>query len=429
MPMNTILPDANSFRKRNADHRSIFSATHRAQVKEVHVEKGTCVVKIEKLNQVEEVTFPLLGLSTPPSTTDSSKIDYKSSAWGRYIPQVGDVLLVGFGSDGVLHALGYGAVFYTGLAKADAVEESTGGINWSEVSGKVMKPGDWDFKSARQSNLYLGDRAKVSSGANSIAVNGPSSDINISSPLIIDRARVSEARFGSVRRLILPTDTEEDYVPTVRGAILDYAQEATWKVKWNNSTPSGASLAEFSIGDVMEDSVTGSSIRISDNMQPVRRYFAASDTTGLLNVFEESVDAFGNYALVASTATAWNWSTNLSKWEISNLSTKISSNSTIELSSIGKFSISGVAGVDISGNLTVSISSDTLIQLGGTSASEPYMKGATWLSLFQTLVAALISHTHPTSMGPSSPSVELAVQLPSVLAQAPNVLSTLIIGK
>jgi len=429
MGMNTIIPGANSFRKRNEDHKSLFSSIHRARVIEVHVSKGTCTVKLEKVNYSAEVTFPLLGLSTPPSVTDPTKIDYKSSAWGRYIPQIGDVLKVGFGSEGTLYSLGYDAVYYGGLSKADSIEEQSGGISWDESSGKMIKPGDWDFKSSRSSNLYLGDRAKVSSGANSISVNGPSSDITSSSPLLIDRARVSEYRFGSVRRLILPTDTEESYIPTVRGALPDYAQEATWKVNWSNGLPSGALLAEFSFGDVIEDSALGSSIMVSDNLQPVRRYFKASDTTGLLNVFEESVDAFGNYSLAASLATAWNWSTNLSAWEISNLSTKISSISTIDLSSIGKFSISGTAGVDISGNLIVSINSDTLIQLGGSSASEPFLKGATWLSLFQTLVTALISHTHPTSMGPSGPSVALGAQLSSVLAQAPNVLSTLIIGK
>jgi hypothetical protein len=139
MGSNSINVRGNSFDRRHRDHEKLFNAIHRARVTDVFVEKGTMAVVLEGVAYSAQVTIPLLGLSAPPSVTEEEreqgKANFKASSWGRYLPQVGDLVLVGFGSNGELHALGYSAIFYRGFDLSDSEEESTGGIGWGETSG------------------------------------------------------------------------------------------------------------------------------------------------------------------------------------------------------------------------------------------------------------------------------------------------------
>jgi len=414
MGMRTTIPGANSLRSQSADHNALFRAIHKARVTVVNVEAGTVQVQLEKVPYTTEATMPLLGMSLPPSQTSTREPGFKDSSWGRYIPQVGDILLVGFGSDGTLHSLGYSALFYRGLDYGEKANEDTGGLNWGETIGKRMKPGDWDFKSARNSNLYLGDRAKLSSGANSITVNKPSSDITIVSPLLIDRAVVSESRFGAVRRRVLPTDSEEKAIYSSMGS---QAQERTAVVRWNNSTPTGGILTEQSSGDVIEDSATGSAIRLSSQSQPVRRYFLANDVSGATVAYEETVDVMGNYEVASTMATNFTWDTVLSSWEISNLSTKIESTSTFEVTCDSTMTLTGNGGVVIDGSS---------IKLGA-NASQSFVLGNKWSEFANALVVALVKHIHPAPG--TSPSADFGLAAPDLYLKITAALSALIKGE
>lgn len=417
MGMRTVLAGANSQRTRAGDHDSLYRAIHRARVSEVHIDKGTVQVQLEHVPYSVEATMPLLGMSVPGSKIQGESIDVKKTSWGRYIPQRGDVLLVGYGSDGTLYALGYSALFYRGLQYSEESKKDKGGFNWGETVGKRMKPGDWDFRSARDSNLYLGEKAKLSSGPVSISVNKPSQDITITSPLVIDKASQSESRFGAVKRRVLPTDSTESPITSSRGA--DQAQEDTVKVKWNNSTPQGGILTESSMGDVVEDSATGSALRISSQNQPVRRYFLANDLAGATAAYEESVDVLGNYEVSASLATNFTWETPLCNWEITNLTTKIASTTTIELSADTTVNITGTTGVVLDG---------ATIKFGGDSASEPFVLGLKWQEFAGAIVAAIGAHTHPVSGALASSSTNFALQVPDLTAKIAAAISAAVFG-
>lgn len=331
---NQYIPVNNSLSYREAEHKALFSAIHRARVSEIHIDKGTVTLSLESVVYTQEVTMPLLGLSAPPDlTSDAPVADFKSASWGRYIPQVGDVLLVGFDMNGTLYSLGYASIFYRGFNLADEGLEDQGGISWGESSEKRLKPGDWDFKSARESSLYLGNQARLASGQNSFSLNRDTGDIIVNTPLLSEQIGVSTFRYGAVRRTVLPTDTSESYIYTSRLGTI--AQESTQSVKWLG-TPLGSVLAHHSIGDVVEQTSGVYTLKLSGATVPlpVRKWFTSTDITGYLTTYDEEVDSLGNYLVTADTAVDFKWSTTLAAWDISNLSTTISSTAFITLDSL-----------------------------------------------------------------------------------------------
>ena len=426
MGYDVVNPRGGSFAKRARDHERLYSAIHRARVTELFIEEGTVAVTLENVAYSAKVTIPLLGLSAPPEPVDPNdpdkqlKADFKQAGWGRYVPQKGDLLLVGFGSNGDLYALGYHAIFYKGFDIADQATASTGGTGWGDTSAKNPKPGDWDFMSARNSTMYLGDKAVLSSGPYSIEVNQSTDDISISTPLLIGNIGTSKLYYGVVERFVLPTDDEPSTIATVRAG--KDAQEATIKVRWDGGPTDGQELATWSIGDVIDDDGTTADIRQSNasSPQPVRRYFNSVDSTGYLTSYTEIVDSNGNYEVTSTLASEFKWDTTLAAWEINNLSLAWTATDSLEFSSNTTITITGTSGVVLDSSAT--------IQFGGTGASEPMVLGNKWYSFINALLIALSTHTHPTAVGPSGPSADFAPQVANFLSQAQQALSIKVLG-
>ena len=410
----------NSFAKRDADHNRLYNAIHRARVTEIFIDEGRVAVTLENVAYSATVTIPLLGLSAPPSAVNPSEADFSSSSWGRYIPQIGDLLLVGFGSNGDLYALGYSAIFYRGMDVADVDNESTGGIGWGETSAKTLNPGDWDFKSSRNSTLYLGDKVSIASGPYSIDLNQATDDITITTPLLIGSFGTSRMLLGMVERFVLPTDDEPTAIPSPRAGTT--AQEATFKVRWNGGPTDGQELATLSMGDVIDDDGSTASIRLSGATvpQPVRRYFNSVDNTGYITSYTEMVDAGGNYEVTASTATDFQWSTIAATWKINNLKTEWTSLEGIDLNCTTILNLVGTGGVVID--------SSGIIQLGGSTASEPMVLGTKWNSFINALIGALVSHTHPVTGANTGPSADFTTASVNLVIQAAQSLSQKVLG-
>ena len=426
MGSNSVNPRGGSFEKRDRDHNMLFSAIHRARVTNVFVEKGMVEVTLENVAYSAQVMMPLIGLSAPPklvtttSPTEPPRADFKSASWGRYIPQVGDLLLVGFGSNGDLYALGYHAIYYKGFDLADIAEEDTGGIGWGETSAKTMKPGDWDFRSASNSTLYLGQKASIASGQNSVDINQPTDDVTITTPLLIGSLGTSKLLYGKVERFVLPTDDEPKAIPSSRGG--KTAQEATIKIRWDGGPTDGQELATWSMGDVIDDDSTTAAIRLSNasSPQPVRRYFNCADNTGYINAYTEMVDAGGNYEVSSDLGTEFKWDTLLATWEISNLSTSFTSTDSIDLNSNTFVNITGTSGVVLDSSAT--------IQFGGTSASEPMVLGLKWQSFISALLTAISTHIHTTPAGTAVASEDFTALVATLNQQAGNALSSKVLG-
>ncbi len=367
---------SSSFLRRKDQEDSFLKQLHRARVTDVFVDEGTVNVLFEKLPYSRKVTIPLMGLSVPPKRNETDK-NYLRASWGRYIPQQGDILLIGFGTDGTPYALGYHAIFYGGLKQYDETNEARGGIGWGEASGRAaLRPGDWDFKSSRNSTLYLGDRAKLASGPHSIIVNKPSGDITTTTLLNIGRfGEYSETREGSARRLVLVTDQDESYIPSARGGT---AQEINDVVRFGSLIPGGTEIARRSIGDVIDESTFLPMIGEAGTF--VREYENYKDLSGVLSVYEKKIDTGGNQSVDATIATSFGWSTPLASWDISNLSTKIESSTFMELSGLTvslsadtQMSLDAGTNLDLAANILATLDA-ALVKLG-SGAAQPVPRG------------------------------------------------------
>jgi hypothetical protein len=326
MGRNSTSESNNYWNLRGKYESSFFYSIHRATVTAIHVSKGTVDVSIEGNPTSREVTIPLLGLSYPPKNATDDR-NFLRTSWGRYIPQKGDILLVGFDSSGNLHAMGYSAVYYDGLGIQDDANEDRGGIGWDSSSGKNIKPGDWDFKSSRNSSLYMGNKAVLSSGPINTSWDKGQNVIASKSGLIQENfGEASESRRGVGRRFILPTDSEETEIPSSRGTT---CQELTDVVSYSIAGVA-SELARTSMGDVIDETLKTPKIGLAA-AQPVRYYESFSDIAGLTSVHEKEIDTLGNFVQSSNTATIYRWTTSLSAWSITNLSTTITSTASISL--------------------------------------------------------------------------------------------------
>lgn len=393
MGMNTVLPNRNSFEQRERAQSLATSSIQRARVSEVHISRGTVSLNMESTSAPAEALFPLLGLSAP---LEGDSANYNKASWGRYIPQVGDMVLVGIAPNRKVHILGYSAVYYKDFDIQDEDNVDIGGIGWGTVAGREVKPGDWDFKASRGSYLYLGDRAVIGSTSCKSTYNQSTNDITNTALIIVNNASASDIRYGAVRRKQLPTDQEESLIISSRGTA---AQEYTAATRWNPGT-GPIDLAYISQGDVVEEVGGASFIKLSPSGLPTRRWEYSQDVTGLLTTHDKVIDSNGNSFVTAALASVWSFSTPLAAWSITNLSTTINSSGTASHTSGGAFSITAPT-VTATAATSASILSP-MVSLGNTVGSLPFVKvtptlSAAWSTYFTAAAAAWTKlSTNPT---------------------------------
>lgn len=369
MGHKTTVPASGSFTSRDKHSELYFNRVHRVKVTEVIVDKG--LIKVG--SPVDEyVAIPLLGLSTPPSSENPQEANFNASSWGRYIPQVGDVVIVAYGTNGRPYTLGYSTTYYEGFEVGDLLNEETGGIGWGTVSEKGLKPGDWDFRSSRGCQFYMGDRTTWNSGTCSISMIQSDQEMTLNSSLINQKAGQSIIRYGNARRLVLPTDFEESYIYAPLERTATVAQEFSIDMRWNNGLPEGASLAYFGMGDVIDDLTKTS--RISSNVFPVRMYFSATDQTGLIESYVESVDSLGNYDVTTNTAISFKWLSPLAAWDITNLSTSVTCTESFNVAAGLQISMDALAELSLTGSISATLDSSVIVKLGANAVS-PVLRG------------------------------------------------------
>jgi hypothetical protein len=358
----------NYWNVRNKQDTSFYFSIHRARVVDVQIQQGTVSVELEGHPTSRKVLFPLLGLSMPPKQGEDDKF-YKKSSWGRYIPQKNDFILVAFDSNGDLHSLGYSAVYYDGFGIYEDQNEDKGGIGWDEVSGKNLKPGDWDFKSARDCNLYLGNKAFIKSGPLNTTWDKSLNEVSTKSGLIKENfGEASESRRGVARRKILPTDAEETEIISLRGTT---AQELTNVVNFS-MLGAPVELARHSMGDVIDEMTKQLKVGTAAG-QPVRIYEACNDTTGFLTVHEKEIDVLGNVKELSLQATIYQWDTLLANWTINNLTTTINSTTSMTFTTPS------------------CVVNSANIQLGSPAAVSFALKGTEFVSAMNTFLTTMIA--------------------------------------
>ncbi len=440
------------FSEIGAMHSGFFSAIHRAQVTDVHVDSGTVSVLVEGTDvNIPDMLMPLMSLSVPPKPVDKDGVMDASfdngalASWGRYIPQEGDMLLIGFDTNGEAYALGYHAVYYKGLDVKDSAKEDRGGIGWGASSGIRLEPGDFDFYSRRNSRLMLTDKAQLSSGPHSLILNKPRGDATLSSDLVITKGgEASEDRHGAVKRFLLATDSDETYIYGIFGSI---AQESTDVVRRGlTGVPNGVEMVRESKGEVIDETsflpmVPATSYPDLSTMTGTgtrRLTSVKDDTSGITEMHLDLIDNLGNRGVSAKTAVAFQWFTPASTWTVLNAVTDWTSSGKVGISAGAELELVSGAAMDISvvGNLNITSEINATIEavqlaLGSATASEYLVKGTTFIPALTTLfttAGTTFSTMATASVGPLSgyaaSFTALATAFSTLATQLNGMLST-----
>jgi len=400
-------------------NRQFFSALHRARVTDVQVSKGTVSVIVEGTDLViSDVLMPLMALSLPPKPVDSSGDIIESfnngglAAWGRYIAQVGDILLLGFDTNAEAYAIGYHAVTYSGMADKDQAMADKGGIGWGAASDIRLEPGDWDFFSRRNSRLMLTDKAVLYSGPHRLLLDKTTGTSTLSTALFrLQYGAASEQRRGEVRRQVLPTDTEESAIPGMFGST---AQESRELVKRGSLViPGGQVMVETAKGEVIDEKTFLPLVPVTAypelSMVPgvaTRRLVATKDdATGKVDLYVELIDNLGNRGVSSKLASAMQWFTPAATWTIQSAS------------------VAWTNAVQFKVTTPIFNISAPLIQLGGTMAISQVVKGTELVTALTTMSSTI---TSALAVGVGDPVKNAAVI--TAMAQALILLTVQVSG-
>lgn len=409
--------------ERRAVDNAFFSSIHRARVQDLNLVTGKMRVIIEGTRQARPVLMPLLGLSSPFG--DAEATQGFNSSWLRYIPQVGDVILVGFDSNGEIYSFGYHAAYYEAFSTMDDAREDRGGIGWGEASGVDLKPGDIHGRSARNCTLYMGKDALFAAGPISLHLRKSQGDATLTSGLLIDKyGEISECRQGNVRRFVLPTDAEETLIPSALEP-LQTAQE------WTNITRRGSALviggievSRTSQGEVVDETtmlpmVAATAFPDLTDM-PVAGFVrqletVTDDISGETNLYARVVDNLGNQGVSALTATVFQWFTPLAAHGLTCLSYDVIATEGISFTG---------ATFDITAGTTTVTSAD--IKLGSSGATSFVLKGTEFLSAVNALYTAV--QAAATAAGTPDPSGAAAATFAQAIGVAFNVFNNSVKG-
>ena len=361
-------PSSSTILEERRLHREYYSTVHEVRVREQHLDKGTVKVEFLRGGNSRTVPFPVLGFSIPPKVSVTDK-NYLRASWGVYFPQVGDVMKLGFDALGRPHIVGSGALDFSALKRLDDANEDRGGIGWGDASGKRLKPGDWSFKSARGSSLYLGDRTILSSGPYAIVLDKPNGEIKIVGDLIHTWPGFMEKREGSTKRIPVPgVDAEErslfDFVTP--GAIPGVAgQEHTLYVK-RTAQPLPVLMVRTSEGQVVDDYLrqisgpllvsptSGLGVALTGTATRILRE-TYDDAAGIIPMWTEMVDNMGNWGMASLVGTGLQWNTPLATWTVTNLTTNWTSSATQSITVGGTYNVTAGGLIGVTAGATVDL--------------------------------------------------------------------------
>lgn len=384
-------PQTSTVLRGRAQHQSYYNSLQRVRVQDLHIERGT--VEVAPLNggTPYEVPIPLIGLSIPPPLTKTDN-NFLRASWGVYYPQIEDILIVGFDTIGNPLCLGFSAIEFNVMKQRDDANEDRGGIGWADASGKRLRPGDFSFKSARNSTLYLGDRARIGSGPHSITLDKPNGEIVVQSDLVHTRyGAAGEIRAGSARRILVPgVDTQESYVPSLINPPSP-AQEYVNYVRRGALTAPGGQLlmVQEAAGEIVDD-LTGvgmvPAVAYPDLAVALTGPFARKltsvkdDATGVIDMHAEVVDNLGNWGVTAKTAVGFQWFTPMATWTIVNNLVNWTTTTSINITAGATMSLTATGTM----NLT-----SPVVNLGGVAATDFLVKGTTFMTEMMVFMTGL----------------------------------------
>jgi len=172
-----------------------FTTMHRAIVVSVDAEKGKLTAQFEDTaGQRDNINVPFGFISSPINNR-------RKSAWSRYIPQEGDIVVLGFDTNHTPRIISYSLISYELLS----VLNSETGYQFS-----TLQPGEWDQRSSGGA-YFRGDRTGLlflSGGLTSISLDKKRFEIRSSAGLEKFSANQSVWRRGQVKRSLVPFTPE-----------------------------------------------------------------------------------------------------------------------------------------------------------------------------------------------------------------------------
>src|SRR3989304_4800131 len=232
---------------------TFLGRVQRATIQTVDTKRGVCSLEMESTpGERTDVTVPLQYFSLPgPSKRNQA-------AWKRYMPQVGDIVTVGFDTNSSVRILGYDVVSYELIALLKEEE------NFAEFS--ELRSGEFDERSA--GGAYLkGDRLGnlfLAGGLHSIKLDKKKREIVEQTSLEKLKAGSSTFRRGVVRRSPIPFFPELEAKPLIGvppistpvNAFLPSLYESTIDLRAPLAgLPFGRPVAFSSLGNVMDPDV------------------------------------------------------------------------------------------------------------------------------------------------------------------------------
>lgn len=381
-------PNSSPVLRGRARHNSFYSSLHRVRVTDLHIERGTVEVKPISGGTPYEVVIPLAGVSIPPQLSQNDN-NFARASWGVYFPQENDILIIGFDTLGFPLALGYSIIDFNVLKRRDDELDDRGGIGWADASGKRLRGGHVSFRSKDKAALYLGNRAVLSQGAQSITLESfPSNEMNIQADLIRHRYGMrGEIREGSAKRILVPgVDTQESYIPSLLNPPAP-AQEYTNYVRRGAPGLPGseALMVHESAGEVIDDNLNIPMVPATAYPDlaialtgPFARKLTAvkDDASGLVDMYAEVIDSLGNWGVTAKTAIGFQWFTPAATWTINNnlvnwtttTTLNITGGTNIALNAGAAFTASAGAAMSLSAGAAFTATAGATMALTATGA-------------------------------------------------------------
>lgn len=309
------------------DQRSVLNRTIRAQVVDSDPTNGYAILTYESLpGGGRYATTAPLWMSFPEAASGSGP------AWGRYMPQQGDLVRVAFDYDDSPYIVGYDIA-----ANKDGVGDGNSG--WPQLNDQYesaagnpdVKPerakfaqftplnqGEYDFMSSGGAYIYGNNRGRLYLAGGAVSVSMIKNDLRMDgrAQLWTHLADDCEFRFGQVRRLD-PVDQTEKSLDQL-GLVND--PDGLFKefsVNVQNSAVPGAPIgvSSLKIGNVVDD-LGMSTLNDGSGIDSRFNYVAYNDLG--IKSLSMSIDKLGNWEMLAPLAAVGvNFDFSLSDWTTS----------------------------------------------------------------------------------------------------------------
>jgi hypothetical protein len=226
--------------------KDFFTTTHRAIVVSVDSTAGQITAQFEDTaGQRADIDIPFGFLSSPANNR-------RLSAWSRYIPQEGDIVVLAFDTDYTPRIVSYSLISYELLS---TLNDATG-YQWGD-----LQPGEWDQRSCGGA-YFRGDRTGLlflAGGLSSISIDKKRFEIRSSTGLDKLQTNQSVWRRGLVKRTLVPFTTETTIkfpsggVPAnpANAAQMDLYESTTDLRSPVPGSPLGFPMAFMSLGNVL----------------------------------------------------------------------------------------------------------------------------------------------------------------------------------